>query len=88
MNRRALLLLDRIARRHPLDELARRLVFVRQTLPRFASQSQAREPGQRHVVALSNESINKTLVLLANILDTAVESGLLRAPPREEPDGG
>ena len=28
-------------------------------------------------VALSNESINKTLVLLANILDTAVEHGLL-----------
>lgn len=30
---------------------------------------------------LSNESINKTLVLLANILDTAVEHGLLASNP-------
>ena len=36
--------------------------------------------GQRRV-ALSNESINKTLVLLANILDTAVEHGLLTSNP-------
>ena len=36
--------------------------------------------GQRRV-ALSNESINKTLVLLANILDTAVEHGLLASNP-------
>ena len=36
--------------------------------------------GQRRV-ALSNESINKTLVLLANILDTAVEHGLLPSNP-------
>ena len=36
--------------------------------------------GQRRV-ALSNESINKTLVLLANILDTAVEYGLLPSNP-------
>jgi site-specific recombinase XerC len=32
-------------------------------------------------VAISNESINKTLVLLANILDTAVEHGLLPSNP-------
>lgn len=36
--------------------------------------------GQRRV-ALSNESINKTLVLLANILDTAIEHGLLASNP-------
>ena len=36
--------------------------------------------GQRRV-ALSNESINKTLVLLANILDTALEHGLLASNP-------
>ena len=36
--------------------------------------------GQRRV-ALSCESINKTLVLLANILDTAVEHGLLASNP-------
>ncbi|MGH2873109.1 MAG: tyrosine-type recombinase/integrase [Solirubrobacteraceae bacterium] len=36
--------------------------------------------GQRRV-ALSNESINKTLVLLANILDTAVEHELLASNP-------
>ena len=36
--------------------------------------------GQRRV-ALTNESINKTLVLLANILDTAVEHGLLASNP-------
>ncbi len=36
--------------------------------------------GQRRA-ALSNESINKTLVLLANILDTAVEHGLLASNP-------
>jgi integrase len=38
--------------------------------------------GQRRV-ALSNESINKTLVLLANILDTAVEHGLLASNPAQ-----
>ena len=36
--------------------------------------------GERRV-ALSNESINKILVLLANILDTAVEHGLLASNP-------
>ena len=36
--------------------------------------------GQRRV-ALSNESINKTVVLLANVLDTAVECGLLASNP-------
>jgi integrase len=36
--------------------------------------------GQRRV-ALSNESINKTLVLLANIVDTAVVHGLLASNP-------
>jgi len=36
--------------------------------------------GQRRV-ALSNESINKTIVLMANILDTAVEHGLLASKP-------
>ncbi len=36
--------------------------------------------GQRRV-AMSNESINKTLVLLANILDTAVERGALPSNP-------
>ena len=36
--------------------------------------------GQRRV-ALSNESINKTLVLLANILDAAVEYELLPTNP-------
>ena len=38
------------------------------------------ERGQRRVV-LSNESINKTLVRLANVLDTAVEHGLLASNP-------
>ena len=36
--------------------------------------------GQRRV-ALSNESINKTLVLLANVLDAAVECELLPTNP-------
>jgi hypothetical protein len=36
--------------------------------------------GERRV-ALSNESIYKTLVLLANVLDTAVEHGLLANHP-------
>jgi integrase len=40
-----------------------------------------RDRGGRRRVALSNESINKTLVLLANILDTAVEHGLLASNP-------
>jgi integrase len=36
--------------------------------------------GQRRVV-LSSESINRTLILLANVLDTAVEHGLLASNP-------
>ena len=43
------------------------------------------ERGRRRV-ALSNESINKTLVLLANILDTAVEHGLLASNRRKASD--
>jgi integrase len=39
-----------------------------------------RRDGQKRV-ALSNESINKTLVLLANILDNAVERGGLGSNP-------
>lgn len=38
------------------------------------------ERGQRRV-ALGNESINKTLLLFVNMLDTAVEHGLLASNP-------
>jgi integrase len=65
-----------------VDEYRNQKVIERERIRVAAADGQPfrDKRGQRRV-ALSNESINKTLALLANILDAAVEYGLLPSNP-------
>lgn len=65
-----------------VDEYRSEKVIERERIRAAAAAGQPiRDKRGQQRVALSNESINKTLVLLANILDTAVEHGLLASNP-------
>jgi len=65
-----------------VDEYRSEKVIERERIRSAAAAGRAiRDRRGQPRVALSNESINKTLVLLANILDTAVEHGLLASNP-------
>jgi hypothetical protein len=56
-------------------------VIERERIKAVAAGRPLRDKRGQRGTPMSNESINKTLVLLANILDTAVEWGALSSNP-------
>jgi hypothetical protein len=65
-----------------VDEYRNEKVVERERIRTLAEAGMpARDKRGQRRVALSNESINKTLVLLANVLDAAVEYELLPTNP-------
>jgi hypothetical protein len=72
-----------------VDEYRSEKVIERERITAAAAAGRPiRDRRGRRRVALSNESINKTLVLLANILDTPSSTACSRAARRGAGDGG